>query len=68
KLAIWFGDFRVAHKGLRDQTYDEAKVSAYMQGEKIDMRVDVGVGKGEWTVWTCDLTKEYIAINGDYRS
>ncbi|MDB5596903.1 MAG: arginine biosynthesis bifunctional protein ArgJ [Hyphomicrobiales bacterium] len=68
KLAIWFGDFRVAHKGLRDQTYDEAKVSAYMKGEKIDMRVDVGIGKGEWTVWTCDLTKEYIAINGDYRS
>ena len=68
RLAIWFGDFRVAHKGLRDLTYDEAKVSAYMKGEKIDMRVDVGVGKASWTVWTCDLTKEYIAINGDYRS
>ena len=68
RLAIWFGDFRVANKGLRDLSYDEAKVSAYMQGEKIDIRVDVGVGKAAWTVWTCDLTKEYVAINGDYRS
>ena len=69
KLAIWFGDFRVAHKGLRDGTYDEAKTSAYMKGEKIDIRVDVGAGgKGAATVWTCDLTKEYVAINGDYRS
>ena len=68
KLAIWFGEHRVAHKGLRDLSYDEAKVSAYMRGEKIDLRVDVGVGTASWTVWTCDLTKEYIAINGDYRS
>ena len=68
RLAIWFGDFRVANKGLRDLSYDEAKVSAYMQGEKIDIRVNVGVGKASWTVWTCDLTKEYVAINGDYRS
>ena len=69
KLAIWFGDFRLAHKGLRDQTYDESKTSAYMKGDKIDIRVDVGAGgKGTATVWTCDLTKEYVAINGDYRS
>ena len=69
RLAIWFGDFRVAHKGLRDETYDEAKTSAYMKGEKIDIRVDVGAGgSGTATVWTCDLTKEYVAINGDYRS
>ncbi len=69
KLAIWFGDFRVAHKGLRDGTYDEKKTSAYMKGEKIDITVDVGAGgKGVATVWTCDLTKEYVAINGDYRS
>lgn len=68
KLAIWFGDFRVAHQGLRDPRYSEEKVSAYMKGEKIDIRVDVGVGRGRGTVWTCDLTKEYVAINGDYRS
>jgi glutamate N-acetyltransferase / amino-acid N-acetyltransferase len=68
KLAIWFGEHRVAHKGLRDQTYDEAKVSAYMKNESILMRVHVGVGTGASKVWTCDLTKEYVAINGDYRS
>ena len=69
KLAIWFGDIRVAHKGLRDPAYSEAATSAYMKGEKIDIAVDVGAGgKGTATVWTCDLTKEYVAINGDYRS
>ena len=69
RLAIWFGNFRVAHKGLRDPIYDESKTSAYMKGEKIDIRVDCGAGgKGTATVWTCDLTKEYVAINGDYRS
>ena len=69
KLAIWFGGIRVAHKGLRDPSYDEAKVSTYMQGEDIKVRVDCGAGgKGKATVWTCDLTKEYVAINGDYRS
>ena len=68
RLAIWFGDIRVAHKGLRDPTYDEAKTSAYMKGEKIDIRVDIGLGTGQAKVWTCDLTKEYVAINGDYRS
>ncbi|MDP2355940.1 MAG: bifunctional glutamate N-acetyltransferase/amino-acid acetyltransferase ArgJ [Beijerinckiaceae bacterium] len=68
KLAIWFGEHRVAHKGLRDQTYDEAKVSAYMRNDAILMKVHVGVGAGAAKVWTCDLTKEYVAINGDYRS
>ncbi len=68
KLAIWFGEFRVAHKGLRDPAYDEATVSAYMKGENIQMKVHVGIGAGAAKVWTCDLTKEYVAINGDYRS
>lgn len=68
KLAIWFGDFRVAYKGLRDPSYDEAAVSAYMKNDAILMRVHVGVGTGAARVWTCDLTKEYVAINGDYRS
>ena len=68
KLAIWFGGIRVAHKGLRDPAYDEAKVSAVMKEQEIDIRVDLGIGKGSAKVWTCDLTKEYVAINGDYRS
>jgi glutamate N-acetyltransferase / amino-acid N-acetyltransferase len=68
RLSIYFGDVRVAHKGLRDPDYDEAKASAVMKQDKIDIRVDLKIGKGRATVWTCDLTKEYVAINGDYRS
>jgi len=68
RLAIWFGGIRVAHKGLRDPAYDEAKVSEVMKDQEIEIRVDLGIGKGAAKVWTCDLTKEYVAINGDYRS
>jgi glutamate N-acetyltransferase/amino-acid N-acetyltransferase len=68
KLAIWFGDIRVAHKGARDPAYDEAATTAYMKGDEITIRVDLGLGRGEATVWTCDLTKAYVEINGDYRS
>ncbi len=68
RLAIWFGPHRVAVKGARDMGYDEATVSAYMKNQAIDIRVDIGLGIGKSTVWTCDLTKEYVEINGDYRS
>ena len=68
RLAIWFGGTRVAHKGLRDPSYDEAAVSARMKEATVPIKVDLGIGAGRATVWTCDLTKEYIAINGDYRS
>ncbi len=68
KLSIWFGGIRVAHKGARDPDYDEAAVSAAMQKPEISLKVALGLGKGRDRVLTCDLTKEYIAINGDYRS
>ena len=68
KLSIWFGGIRVAHKGARDPSYDEAKVSAAMQKPEIALKVGLGLGKGRDRVLTCDLTKEYVAINGDYRS
>ena len=68
KLAIWFGKIRVAHQGLRDPAYDEAATSAYMKRDSIVITADLGIGRGRATVWTCDLTKEYVAINGDYRS
>ncbi len=68
KLAIWFGDVRVAFKGQRDPAYDEAQTTKVMQRDEIKIRVNLGLGSGEATVWTCDLTKEYVAINGDYRS
>jgi len=68
RLAIWFGDIRVAAKGQRDPGYDEAAVSDVMKQDEILIRVDLGLGAGAARVWTCDLTKEYVAINGDYRS
>ncbi|MFN3656093.1 MAG: bifunctional glutamate N-acetyltransferase/amino-acid acetyltransferase ArgJ [Pseudolabrys sp.] len=68
KLSIWFGGIRVAHKGARDPSYDEAKVSAEMKKPEIYLKVALGMGKGRDRVLTCDLTKEYVAINGDYRS
>src|SRR5471030_2942821 len=68
KLSIWFGGIRVAHKGARDPGYDEAKVSAAMKEQKISLKVALGLGQGRDRVLTCDLTKEYVAINGDYRS
>ncbi len=67
-LSIWFGNNRLAHLGLRDPDYSESATSAYMRQDNIRIGVDIGLGKGKATVYSCDLTKEYVAINGDYRS
>ena len=68
RLQIWFGDIRVAVDGERDPDYSEEAASEVMRKPEIAIGVDVGIGNGEARVWTCDLTKEYVAINGDYRS
>jgi glutamate N-acetyltransferase/amino-acid N-acetyltransferase len=68
RLSIWFGGVRVAHRGERDRTYDEAEASAVMKKPEITLKVALGLGRGRDRVLTCDLTKEYVAINGDYRS
>ena len=68
RLAISFGDIRVAVKGERDPAYSEAATSAYMKNRHIVVTVELNLGTARDTVWTCDLTKEYVAINGDYRS
>lgn len=68
QLAIWFGDVRVAVHGQRDPDYSEEAATAVMKADEIAITVDLGIGKGRATLWTCDLTKEYVAINGDYRS
>jgi len=68
KLDISFGKIRVAHAGERDAAYDEAAASAYMKGDEIEITANLNLGRGRATVWTCDLTKDYVAINGDYRS
>ena len=68
RLAIRFGPHQAALDGAPAPTYDEAKMTAYMKNPEIDITVDVGSGRASATVWTCDLTKGYIEINGDYRS
>lgn len=68
RLTISFGTIRVAFEGERDPDYSEQAASDYMKGEDILITVELGMGEGTATVWTCDLTKEYVAINGDYRS
>ncbi len=69
KLSIWFGDRIVAEHGMRAASYDEKSFAEYFKGREIVIRVDVGVaGKGHATIWTCDLTHDYVSINADYRS
>ena len=68
KLAIRFADKWVAQAGLAVESYDEAPVAAHLKGQDIRIGVDLGLGDGRATVWTCDLTHGYISINADYRS
>ncbi len=68
KLAITIGGIPVAEDGMAVPGFDEAPVAAHMKEQNIDIAVDVGVGNGRATVWTCDLTHGYIDINADYRS
>ncbi|MSO54547.1 MAG: bifunctional glutamate N-acetyltransferase/amino-acid acetyltransferase ArgJ [Rhodospirillales bacterium] len=68
RLRVAIGGVAVAAKGAVVAGYDEAPVTAHMKGRDIAIDVDVGVGKGRATVWTCDLTDGYIKINGSYRS
>ncbi len=68
KLAIRIGGVLITGDGGPLAGYDEAPVAAHMQGREIQIEVDVGVGSGQATVWTGDLTHRYIEINADYRS
>lgn len=67
-VSITFGDVLVADKGWVSPGYDEAKAAAHMKGQDLRIGVDLGLGTGIATVWTCDLTHGYIDINADYRS
>ena len=68
KLKIWIGDELVAEQGMQSATYDESRASAHLAGQDISIQVDVGIGNGDSTIWTCDLTHGYIDINAGYRS
>lgn len=68
RLSISFGDLVLAENGMRSDGYDEALTSAYMKQDALKITVDLGIGEGCGTIYTCDLTHGYISINGDYRS
>jgi glutamate N-acetyltransferase/amino-acid N-acetyltransferase len=68
KLSISFGDILVAENGWVSPAYSEELGAAYMKRPELEIAVDVGIGTGRATVWTCDLTHGYIEINADYRS
>ena len=67
-LSIRFGDILVAEKGWVAESYSEEAGAAYMKQPELVIGVDMGLGKGQATAWTCDLTNRYIEINADYRS
>ena len=68
RISLWFGDHQVAKDGSRSPAYSEEKATRTVAGQQVFIRVDVGVGTGKATVWTCDLTDGYVKINGAYRS
>jgi glutamate N-acetyltransferase / amino-acid N-acetyltransferase len=68
RLSISIGGVEVAREGWVVEGYDEAPVAAHMKGREILIEIDLGLGRGRATVWTCDLTHAYIDINGSYRS
>ena len=68
KLNLNFGPYKIIENGILSKSYQETEVASYMKGENIDILVDVGIGKKEFTAYTMDFTKKYIEINSDYRS
>ena len=67
-IKIWLGDILVAEQGWVAESYSEERGAAYMKNAELVISVDLGMGSGVATVWTCDLTHDYISINADYRS
>jgi glutamate N-acetyltransferase/amino-acid N-acetyltransferase len=68
RLSISIGGIQIAAEGGPVPNYDEAPVAEYMKAREITIGVDIGIGRGKATVWTCDLTHRYIDINASYRS
>ena len=68
RLSIAVGGVEIAREGEAVSDYDEAPVARHMKGREIEIAVDIGLGRGRATVWTCDLTHGYIDINADYRT
>ncbi len=67
-MSVFVGGVNIVTDGQLNPNYNEDEVTAHMQGQNIDIKTDVGIDSGRATVWTCDLTHDYITINADYRS
>ena len=68
KLTVFFGNHIIASNGKRDESYNEEIVSQYMKNDEINILIDFGKKANQARVWTCDLTHDYIDINGSYRN
>ena len=68
RISISFGDHIVAERGFVSPNYEEEVAAKHMRNEEILIKVDLGVGNGSATVWTCDFSDRYVSINADYRS
>ena len=68
KIKIKFGRYLVTKNGRRYSKYSEENLTEYLKNKEINISIDVNMGNHEWTVYTCDLTEQYIRINADYRS
>jgi glutamate N-acetyltransferase/amino-acid N-acetyltransferase len=67
-VQMWLGDVWVAKDGGRNPSYQEADGQRVMQAPEITVKIDLGRGDATQTMWTCDLSHEYVSINADYRS
>jgi glutamate N-acetyltransferase/amino-acid N-acetyltransferase len=68
KLAIWIGEEQITEAGIVHPDYSEDRANMFLQEDEIVVRVDMGMGDGSASIWTCDLTHGYIEINAGYRS
>ena len=68
KIKIRFGKYLVTKNSMKYSKYSEKNLTEYLKNKEIKISIDIGMGKHKWTVYTCDLTEEYIRINADYRS
>ena len=68
KLAIWIGEEQITEAGIVHPNYSEDRANVFLQQDDILVRVDMGMGDGSASIWTCDLTHGYIEINAGYRS
>ena len=68
QLSIWIGAEQVTSNGAAHRGYSEPRATQHLQQDEVELRVDVGIGNGSATIWTCDLTHGYIEINAGYRS